>query len=307
MIASSLVALYLWPTFLGGDTEFLLVQGNSMLPTIQPGSLVITKKAPEYHIGDIVSYTQHESGLKKVIVHRIAEETDKGFVIIGDNNQNKDPGFPISDDINGKVIFATPFIGDIVILLRNPVVLILSTIVMAIIQFEQKRIRTKKEKIRRIRLGLPLNEIPKPTQKKENKTDYKPFFAAIALNVLTYILVQISIIYNLVPKGDIATGFLYRIVEPSFASTIAFGLYFIFIFGLYYLTKVQEKKMQRQTLVSARKSKSAQLLVGKNFNLIVSISQFLCVVFIIMSFMHIMAFGSDLVQAVTCDPTQELC
>jgi len=305
--ASSLIALNLWPTFLGGDTEFLIVQGNSMLPTIQPGSLVITKKSPEYHIDEIVSFVQKEHGQKKVIVHRIIDETDKGFVIKGDNNAKKDPGFPTFDDINGKVIFATPYFGDLILILRNPVALFISSIVITIIQYVRKEIKTKKEKMRRIRLGLPVIKVQKPEQNVPKKSDYHPFFAAIALNVLVYILVQISINYHSAPKGDIATGFLFRIFEPSFASTIAFGLYFVFIFGLYFVAKKQEKKRLKSTVVSARKSKYIQLLVGKNFNPILSICQFLWVVFIIMSLFYIITIGSDLIETVTCDPTQELC
>ena len=306
--ASSIITLYLWPTFLGGDTEFLIVQGNSMLPTIQPGSLVITKKSPQYQIEDIVSFTQEESGVKKIIVHRIIDETDKGFAIKGDNNHNKDPGYPTYADINGKVILATPYFGDMMILLKNPVFLFISSIAMTIIQFEHKRIRKKKEKIRRIRLGLPPNEITKPEQKKgPKKSDYHPFFVAIAVNVLTYILIQISINYDVASKGDVATGFLFRQFEPSFASTITFGLYLIFIFGLYFFVKVEEKKTLKSTLVSGRKSKSLQLIVGKNFRPILSISQFLCILFMMMSLFHIITMGPALIEAVNCDPTQEIC
>ena len=161
--------------------------------------------------------------------------------------------------------------------------------------------------MRRIRLGLPVIKVQKPEQNVPKKSDYHPFFGAIALNVLTYILVQISINYQSAPKGDIATGFLFRIFEPSFASTIAFGFYFVFIFGLYFVAKKQERKMLKSTVVSARKSKYIQLLVGKNFNTILSICQFLWVLFIIMSLFYIMTIGSDLIETVTCDPTQELC
>ena len=305
--ASSLIALNLWPTFLGGDTEFLIVQGDSMLPTIQPGSLVITKKSPEYHIDEIVSFVQKEGGRKKVVVHRIIDETDKGFVMMGDNNARKDPGFHTSDDINGEVIFATPYFGDLLLILRNPVALFISAIVVTIIQYGLKSIKTKKEKIRRIRLGLPVKQKQKPEQNVPKKSDYQLFFGAIALNILTYIIVQISIIYDSAPKGDVATGFLFRIFEPSFASTIAFGLYFVLIFGLYFVAKKQEKKRLKSTVVSARKSKYIQLLVGKNFNPIFSICQFLWVLFIIMSLFYIMTIGPDFIETVTCDPTKEIC
>ena len=276
-----------------------------MLPTILPGSLVITKKAPQYQIDDIVSFTQEEEGAKRVVVHRIIDETDMGFAIKGDNNPKKDPGYPHYEDINGKVIFATPYFGDMISLLRNPVLLFASSIGITLIQFAQKRRKTKKEKIRRIRLGLPINDLKE--QKKPQKPDYTPFFAAIGINVITYIILQVSLSYNLHPKGDMITGFLFTRLSDSFASTVAFALYLIFIFGLYFAAKAHEKKLLKSTVVSNRKSKSIQMLVGKNFNPILIIAQFLWVVFIIISIFHIITIGSDLIETISCDPSKELC
>src|SRR3989304_6440445 len=82
--------IYFWPASLGGDTTIMLVQGQSMLPTILPGSMVIAKAAPDYQIGDIVAYEQKEGGSSKTIVHRIIDVDEKGFVIQGDNNPRKD-------------------------------------------------------------------------------------------------------------------------------------------------------------------------------------------------------------------------
>ena len=276
-----------------------------MLPTILPGSLVITKKAPQYQIDEIVSFTQEEEGAKRVVVHRIIDQTDMGFVIKGDNNPKKDPGYPTYEDINGKVIFATPYFGDMISLLRNPVLLFASSIGITLIQFAQKRRKTKKEKIRRIRLGLPINDLKE--QKKPQKPDYTPFFAAIGINVITYIILQVSLSYNLHPKGDMITGFLFTRLSDSFASTVAFALYLIFIFGLYFAAKAHEKKLLKSTVVSNRKSKSIQMIVGKNFNPILIIAQFLWVVFIIISIFHIITIGSDLIETISCDPSKELC
>lgn len=101
VIALIPLAIYLWPTALGGDTEALFVYGPSMLPTILPGSFLITKTQPQYQIDDIVSFTFIEKisefafgqDIKRIVVHRIIDETEKGFVIKGDNNRNKDSGF----------------------------------------------------------------------------------------------------------------------------------------------------------------------------------------------------------------------
>ena len=88
------LVIYMWPTALGGETEFLLVQGNSMLPTIEPGSFVITKEKEVYEVGDIVSYStaKHSVFQGRNIVHRIMEEKGDGFIIQGDNNEKPDPG-----------------------------------------------------------------------------------------------------------------------------------------------------------------------------------------------------------------------
>ena len=148
------IIIYLWPSALGGDAEFMMVQGESMLPTILPGSFVITKEAPLYEIDDIVAFLQKEGGLKKIVVHRIIDETPQGFSIKGDNNPRKDPGYHTEDVILGKVVFATPYVGDVLDSLRNPIVLISSAVVMVALQMEQDRRKKRKEKIRRIRLGI---------------------------------------------------------------------------------------------------------------------------------------------------------
>jgi len=86
------IFIYFWPSVLGGDAEILIVQGKSMLPTIQPGSLVVTKQAPSYEIDDIVSFTLKEGGAQRVIVHRIIDQVEGDFIIKGDNNPKKDVG-----------------------------------------------------------------------------------------------------------------------------------------------------------------------------------------------------------------------
>jgi signal peptidase I len=301
------LAWYLWPTSFGGDAEFLIVQGQSMFPTILPGSLVITKKAPEYHVDDIVSFRMEEDGRGKIVVHRIMDVTEKGFEIKGDNNPKKDPGFPTFDEIGGKVIFATPYFGDMMLLIRNPIVLVGSTIVMGGIQYAQKKRKKKMEKIRRIRLGLAFLDTEKQ-KKAPTKPDYKIFFVAILVNVITYVILQLSINYDLRLKGDMVTGFLFKSLESSFASTIIFGLYLVFIFGLYFAAKTEEKRRAKKSItMSGRRSKTMQLLMQKNFYPVLVATQFICMMFILMSMFHIMAIGGDLVNAITCDPTQELC
>jgi len=145
LIALIPFAIYFWPTSLGGDTTIMMVQGQSMLPTILPGSLLVAKAAPEYNIGDIVAYEQRDGGASKIVVHRIIDVDNNGFIIKGDNNPKKDAGYPTEDEILGTVLFSTPYVGDILGLFRNPIALVISSVGILGIQMEKKR-RKEREK-----------------------------------------------------------------------------------------------------------------------------------------------------------------
>ena len=289
------VAIYFFPAAFGGDTEFFLVSGQSMHPTILDGSLVVTKQSSPYEIGEIVGYYSKESKIN--VVHRIIDVDDNGlFTIKGDNNQNEDTGVYSSDDILGEVVFATPFVGELLGLFRNPLVLIFAAIVLVAIQTEQKRRKKQKEKRRRILLG-----IPKPDPNEENliknkskKPSYSLFAVAMLLNVLTYVLLQIMISDNQIPNGDQVTGFLFKILEPSFASTISFGLYSIFILGLYFVTKNNYHKTRYETKINRKSNKTVQVLLGKNVKPIPAFTQFLSMMFCIMLIFHLIALGPEI-------------
>ena len=287
------LSIYLWPAAFGGDTEFLIVSGQSMYPTIQDGSLVITKDSPPYEIGDIVAYYSKESRIN--VVHRIIDQNNGAFTIKGDNNKNDDAGSYTADDIFGEVVFATPFVGQGLELFRNPIILFMAAIALIAIQMEQKRRKKKKEKIRRILLGLPK---PDPDEKNKNnkpqKPSYSTFLTAMILNIMTYVSLQISIAYQIKPKGDQATGFLFNILEPSFASTLSFGLYAVFILGLYYITKNSYHKAKYETKVSRKSNQSLELLLGKNFKPVPSLTQFLAIMFCIMAVFHLIAISSNI-------------
>lgn len=310
------IFIYFWPLALGGDSEFLVVQGISMLPTITDGSLVITKKVSPYQIDDIVSFSLKESGFQRIVVHRIIGETEEGFIVKGDNNKKKDPGYATEKDIRGKVLFATPYFGEALKYLRNPIVFIMATIVTLGIQAEQRRRKKRNEKLRRIRLGYtPKSEklIQQVKKKKTTKPDYSLFYVAIAFNVLIFILTQISIVEKWMPvrhMGDDVTGFLFRMFDSSFASTVSFAIYFVFIFGFYFLAKYYEAKMAKSKTSSRKKSGYMVQLVRKNLNPMLMGAQVLWLLFIFMSLFQLITIGGDILKSVTappCDPTQAIC
>lgn len=307
--------IYFWPLSFGGDTEFLIVQGNSMLPTIKDGSLVITKKQPSYEIEDIVSFTLKEGSIQRIVVHRIIDETEEGFKIKGDNNAKKDTGFWTEKDIHGKVLFATPYFGELLQYLRNPVVFFFTAIVTVVIQLVQKNRRKMKEKLRRIRLGLPPKSEKRTIQeqkKKTTKSDYSLLFIALFFNILTYILIQISIVDHLIPirdMGDSMTGFLFKMFASSFASTVAFAVYMVFILGLYFLTKYYETKISKSKTSTNKRSGPFLQLLGKQFNPMLAVAQFFWFLFIILSLFHLISIGGGMIESITnpCDPTKALC
>ena len=278
-----------------------------MLPTILPGSIVIIKKQPEYFVEDIVSYTLREGSASKNVVHRIIEDTGEGFLIKGDNNGKPDVGLHTIDEINGRVIFATPYFGDLMLLIRNPLVLFMSSVAIGVINYEKNQRKAKKEKLRRLRLGLAPEIKRSSNQIRPKKQDYSFFVAAMGVNVFVYAIMQVSLSYNIRPDGDILTGFLYKIFETSFASTLALGLYCGLILGLYFTSKIYEQKVARKMVVSAKRSKTMMLIFGSNFNPVLIASQFVMLVFVLMSIFYMMEIGTNLIEVVTCDPAIELC
>jgi len=292
--------IYFWPASLGGDTIIMMVQGQSMLPTILPGSLVVAKAAPEYNIGDIVAYEQRDEDASKIIVHRIIDVSNDGFIIKGDNNPNKDVGYPKEDAILGTVMLSTPYVGDVLGMFRNPFVLVIFSVAILGIQMEQKRRKERKEKIRCLRLGIPYvpPKLRSPT-KKAKKPDYSMFFVAIFINIVTFILTQISIENKITPVGDLLTGFLYRVIVPGLASTLIFAFYFGVIFGLYYLAKSYERKSSTKSSISYASGNNYQRLTQrKKSNPLLSIASVGWFLFITMSLFNVISLAFDIAPEV---------
>ena len=284
--------IYFWPASYGGDTTIMMVQGQSMLPTILPGSLVVAKAEPEYQVGDIVAYDQVDA--HRIVVHRIMEETDNGFVIKGDNNPRKDTGFPTEDVILGKVMFSTPYVGDLISMFRNPIVLVVSAGILFAVQMEQKRRKESKEKRRCLVLGIPY--VPpklRNTSKKAKKPDYSMFFAAIFINILTFVLTQISIENGVRPQGDLVTGFLYNAIVPGMASTLIFAFYFGIIFGLYFLAKSYERKLTNTRMMSYYNQNNIQRMITKQkSNPMLGVATVGWMLYILMSIFNLMTLSS---------------
>ena len=266
-MASLPLLLYLWPSFLGGDTEFTILSGKSMLPTIPSGSLAITKKAFDYEVGEIVAFEQREGGIKKVVVHRIIEKLENGFIIKGDNNPDNDPGIIPPEKIIGRVIFVTPYLGYLALFLKNPLVLTLSVIAMGTIMTPNKK-------------------------EKKKQDNHSMFLPAVPIMLLNYVVLQLAISMSIIPKDDFYTTFLFGILEPYVASTLSFATWFFAILGIHILGRreVSTKTKHVQNLQA-----NATTTIKKESVSMKTMSQIFLMLFIMMKITYIVAMLVELV------------
>jgi len=196
------LAIFLWPSFIGGTTDFFTVTGNSMLPTILPGSFIITKQQSSYSVDDIVAFYLRAGGSQKTVVHRIIDDTDdRGFRIQGDNNGKPDTGFFKTDRIIGKVAIIVPHAGYLLSLIKNPIVLVILSVVTIIIQMGMKNRKKKKPGGAVHQDVVRSNPMSFSIQKPKLKTtDYRLFFIVNGLNITVYVMQQIAMIRSVLKK-----------------------------------------------------------------------------------------------------------
>jgi len=252
------VIIYLWPSALGGNTQFLLVQGQSMLPTIEPGSFVVIKEQESYEVGDIVSYsTEKNSPFQgRNVVHRIIEERPEGFIFKGDNNPKKDPELVSRDHIMGEVVFFTPFAGYLLLIMRNPLIMIVLAVATFMMQFGRKK-----------KKPIPELEIEKKPKKKKNK-NYILFVPALLITLASYIVIQVSFEAGInQPRAEPFTTLFYSVLEVYLASTVSFALYFLLMIGLYYIAKTHDtiprKILPSGGVLTLEKKTNYQLAVAR--------------------------------------------
>jgi signal peptidase I len=113
--------LLLAPPQLGGTTSFVVVDGTSMLPTLQGSDLVALRPTSSPEVGDVVGY--RSALLDRVVLHRISAIEGGRYVLKGDNNSFVDPDRPLPSEIVGKVWFHAPKGGHVIAWLHVPWVL----------------------------------------------------------------------------------------------------------------------------------------------------------------------------------------
>jgi signal peptidase I len=103
-----------WPSQWGGNTTYVVVRGNSMLPNYHTGDIVVARERDRYDVGEVLVYEVPDQyvGAGALIMHRLVEVDAGGkFIVQGDNREEPDK-FDIYDrHIRGSEVFHIPKLG----------------------------------------------------------------------------------------------------------------------------------------------------------------------------------------------------
>jgi len=129
------------------------VMSGSMSPTIETGSVVVSKPQSNYVVGDIITFKSFVSNQEKTTTHRIKSIEEIGEVKIytttGDANNIEDPDKVTPELIIGKVRLVVPYMGYVFGYVKTPIGLIFIIVIPAtiIIYEELRKIRHETKQI----------------------------------------------------------------------------------------------------------------------------------------------------------------
>lgn len=135
-----------------GIKTFVIISG-SMEPYLEIGDIVIIKKCEQSEIkeGDIISFRSGES----IITHRVnkilRENSNIRYETKGDNNNISDKNYVKYEDVEGIMVQKIPRLGNVILLLKNKVVIIAILIIFYIMYIhnmnvEEKRLMRKEKR-----------------------------------------------------------------------------------------------------------------------------------------------------------------
>ncbi|MFN8617120.1 MAG: signal peptidase I [Dehalococcoidia bacterium] len=96
------------PPQLGGQTSYVIVNGNSMEPGMHRGDLAIVREANDYQVGDVVTYRHPQIG---PVIHRIIARDGARYVFQGDHNDFIDSYHPTDQELVGRLWLHVPSVG----------------------------------------------------------------------------------------------------------------------------------------------------------------------------------------------------
>ena len=106
-----------------GNYKIMTVISGSMEPAIRMGSVAVVKPAPDYKIGDIITFGPY-SKTKAPTSHRVYDikivNDNPVYTTKGDANDTPDQREVRKSDIMGKVLFSVPYLGFAVDFAQKP-------------------------------------------------------------------------------------------------------------------------------------------------------------------------------------------
>jgi signal peptidase I len=145
------------PRMLGGQANYVIVNGDSMEPFYHRGDLVVLFQADHAEVGDIFAYRYPELGS---VIHRVVAREGERFVMKGDHNSWTDGYHPAFDDMIGKAVIKLPGVGNTVRWLRQPVrfagvVALLAGVLVFGMVYDSSQKKNLKMRIPRFRFSMP--------------------------------------------------------------------------------------------------------------------------------------------------------
>ena len=195
--------VYFWPTSLYGDSDYILLFGDSMLQKIEPGSLLIVKSQDSYDNGEIVAFV-NSGGIN--VVHRVIEVTEDGYVTQGDNNSFKDAPI-VYEDIKGKSALVVPYLAYMGLFMQTPIGLAMMAIMIIVMLLPKSKSNSKSKTKSKGFISIKITKLVK---------------IGLVVIGIHYVVEQIATAMNLLISNPL-TGFF----EQSFASTLVFALWLV--------------------------------------------------------------------------------
>lgn len=124
-----------------------LISTESMEPELKKGDAIIIKKVAEdqLRVNDIVTFKING----EIITHRIVRidevNSEKFYITKGDNNNVEDSDELRFSDIEGKKIIKIPHLGNVVVGLKNGIVIILVVLIALIMYLNRIEMKEKSE------------------------------------------------------------------------------------------------------------------------------------------------------------------
>jgi len=140
------------PTLLSTKAyPLVIVEGNSMIPTLASGHLIVYHGISQQRIqnGTIIVYLSSATGfpaldsmIRPVIIHRVVGEVVQSDGTIyyrtkGDNNQFPDPALVRYDQILGTPTEEIPMVGAVVLFIKSPQGLVFIVAALTLLYFNR--------------------------------------------------------------------------------------------------------------------------------------------------------------------------